>query len=215
MTVTSPSSTTFAQQLRDGTAAAHRRTESAGFVSRLMSGQLDRGAYAALLAQLRHVYAELEAPGAALGGDPVVAALDDPLLRRTAAIERDLAALGAAAVTALPSTERYVARIRELAGSWPAGWVVHHYTRYLGDLSGGQLMRRALRRHYGVEATATSFLDFSALGPLGAYKARYRAALDAVPWSTEERAAAVREAERAFDHNHALFIELGEGLVRA
>jgi len=43
---------------------------------------------------------------------------------------------------------------RDVSDDWPAGFVAHHYVRYLGDLSGGQILRRSLERAYPNAPTA-------------------------------------------------------------
>ena len=44
-------------------------------------------------------------------------------------------------VTPSESCKRYVDRINEVAKDRPELLVGHHYTRYLGDLSGGQILK--------------------------------------------------------------------------
>lgn len=199
----------FSRQLRESTSDSHRRTEQTPFMAGLVTGELDRTAYLALLGQLRHVYAALEASWWRHETVPGIRPLLEPRLRRLAAIDADLKALGQPdPPPPLAATTHYAQRLCDVGARWTAGWVAHHYTRYLGDVSGGQVLRRTLKRHYGIEAAATTFLDFAALGPLGSFKATYRATLDALPWDAAERARVVQEAVRAFEHNHALFTEL-------
>ena len=79
-----------------------------------------------------------------------------------------------------------------MGAGWPAGFVAHHYTRYLGDLSGGQLVRKALQREYGLGEEGTAFYAFPGVA-VGAVKRRYREMLDAAPWDEAERARFVDE----------------------
>ena len=97
--------------------------------------------------------------------------------------------------------------------SWPGGFVAHHYTRYLGDLSGGQFLARAIERQLGLDPrTGTAFYDFSAVGDLTAFKDAYRLRLDAAPWSAEEKTRIVNETALAYDLNTEVLVELGESL---
>jgi heme oxygenase len=103
--------------------------------------------------------------------------------------------------------------MREVCFSWPGGFVAHHYTRYLGDLSGGQFLARAIERELGLGArTGTAFYDFAALGELTAFKNSYRGRLDATPWSATEQARIVAETALAYDLNTEVLVELGESL---
>lgn len=69
--------------------------------------------------------------------------------------------------TAQPAAlSRYVARIQELAaGRDPARLLAHAYVRYLGDLSGGQFIRRSISKAYDLEVGigGLSFFDFRTL----------------------------------------------------
>jgi heme oxygenase len=129
------------------------------------------------------------------------------------ALQADLGALAGpdwrGTVRELPATSAYVELIRASA-EHPERFVAHHYTRLLGDLSGGQMIRRTLQRHYGDQVDgALSFYDLDRLGDLSEYKDAYRQRLDDAPWDEAQRAAAVDEANRAFAANAAVFAELG------
>src|SRR6478752_1937696 len=78
--------------VRAATADDHRNAENRGFITRLMGGELSLDDYTRYLAQYAWVYEALEARGSR-ADDPEVF---DPRLARFAAIESDLAALGAA-----------------------------------------------------------------------------------------------------------------------
>jgi len=202
----------FAAHLRRATRADHAAAESSGLVTALLEGRLPREAYAALLAQTHLVYAVLEEAAAAQAGNPDVEPFLDPALVRLPSLQADLAhLLGASwreALVPLPATQRYLDRLREVA-DWPAGLVAHHYVRYLGDLSGGQVIRRLVARAYDLELDGVRFYVFEGIARPKPYKDRYRAALDAVPWDAAERERAAAEASRAFVLNADLFADLG------
>lgn len=84
--------------------------------------------------------------------------------------------------------------------------------RYLGDLSGGQVIKTMVRRHYGVE-DGLSFYEFDIPKPK-VYKDDYRAALDALPLTESERGTALEAATRAFELNHQLFLDLEVAGIR-
>lgn len=214
----SPATTTpigFAAEIRAATTTTHAEAEGAGLLGQLVEGHLDVPAYAVLVAQLHHVYATLERVGAGLATDPVAGVFVDTALDRRDALARDLAWLrerGAAAEhPILPATRAYGERL-ELVRAWPAGFVAHHYTRYLGDLSGGQYIGRAAQRHLG---GGVDFYRFAAILDPRGYKIAYRAKLDAIALvlDAEERARLVTEVIAAYACNTALLDEAAQVLA--
>lgn len=200
----------FSQILRESTQEAHTDAESATFVHRLMTGQLDRAAYARLTAQLYPVYEALECGTAT---DPVRETFADPRLNRLEALERDLAFLlgpdWRTAEPVLPAAREYAAHVASISHSTPA-FVAHHYTRYLGDLSGGQAVARRVSQHYGLveREPGLLFYAFDGIDKPKLFKDDYRRALDTAPWGPDERAVVVAEAQRAFAMNAAIFASL-------
>lgn len=139
-----------------------------------------------------------------------------PELERTAELERDLAHLRGEGwqqrATALPATEAYAERVRECVRTWPGGFVAHHYTRYLGDLSGGQIIRGTAEKTWGFarKGDGVRFYVFEGISNPAAFKRGYRELLDALPVDDLEKQRVVDECKRAFALNTALFRELGQ-----
>ncbi|GAA4942851.1 heme oxygenase [Actinomycetospora succinea] len=204
----------FSQSLRRATAAAHERAHHSAYMDALLGGRLALEDYATLVVQYWHIYSALEDGADRLADHPVVGGFAVDALRRRDAIAADLAFLRggdrAGDVEPLPTTAAYVARIRETVDDWPGGWVAHHYTRYLGDIAGGQVVRVLLERTYGVTGDGARFYDFAALGPVPPFRARYRGLLDAAPWDEVERARIADEACHAFELNIAMLHELAD-----
>lgn len=208
---------TLSSLLREGTRQVHREAETMGFIETLMSGGFgDRGkaAYADLAAQQLAIYGALEAASARIAATPEGAAAEIVFdeLERTPQIEQDLEFLFGAEwaekVTVLPATARYVARL-DAIDTLPQ-YAAHAYTRYLGDLSGGQVIRTMLQRHYGFGEEGVSFYRFDRIEKPKVFKDLYRERLDALRFDDEGRAAVVAEAQEAFRLNQALFAELGD-----
>ncbi|MCK8616475.1 biliverdin-producing heme oxygenase [Gordonia sp. C13] len=199
----------ISQRLREATAAAHQRAETAPFIDDLMSGRLDSGEYQRLAVQLYFIYEALEAVGDDLADDPIAGAVIDDKLRRLPRLGADLASFGVdpSAFAPLPAVARYVEAI-EATRDDPARYVAHHYTRYLGDLSGGQVVAHRMREHYGVDSSALSFYTFDEIEKLKRYKDSYRARLDALPLDAAAVERLVDEAIAAFGHNQAVFGDL-------
>ncbi len=150
-----------------------------------------------------------------LADDPVAGPFLRPELLRTAALERDLAHLRGpdwrAGAAPLPATAAYAERVEECARTWPGGYVAHHYTRYLGDLSGGQIIRDKAERTWGFprKGDGVRFYVFEGIPNPAAFKRTYRELLDGVRADDLERQRIVDECKRAFALNTAVFHELG------
>lgn len=199
----------FAAQLRDATTRDHEQAETSTFMADLLEGRLDLGAYRQLVVQHLEVYRALEAGAAALRDHPEVSPFHDPALERVSALRADLAWLRAhdrhREEHVLAAARRYAERITEVAADWPGGFVAHHYTRYLGDLSGGLHIGRLLARRF---AGGTDFYRFPGIANPKRFKDGYRAALDTAPWDADERARIVEEVSRTYALNQAVFAEL-------
>ena len=199
-------------RLREGTQPEHEQAESSGFVEKLMSGQLDVAAYADLAAQQWAIYGALEDASAAIRDDVQGATLVFDELARTPETEKDLAFLvgtdWAERITIRPATERYVARLREVGTSLPA-YAAHAYTRYLGDLSGGQIIKRMLERHYGLVDDGLAFYTFVEIPKSKPFKDVYRERLDGLALTPAQVDETVAEARRAFRLNSDVFADLG------
>ncbi|MXP21054.1 biliverdin-producing heme oxygenase [Gordonia sp. HNM0687] len=195
--------------LRTATAVAHERAERADFVDDLMSGRLDAADYLRMAVQLYFVYRALESVGDDLSGDEIAGPVVDERLRRLPRLAADLAVLGVdpATVTPLPGVAAYVAAI-EATRTDPIRFVAHHYTRYLGDLSGGQVIRSRMKLHYGLTDDALSFYVFDEIDKLKRYKDAYRDTLDTLPLDGVQVHRLLDEAVEAFGHNERMFAEL-------
>ncbi|MGV0625413.1 biliverdin-producing heme oxygenase [Mycolicibacter minnesotensis] len=208
--VISDSVRSLSTAMREGSQAAHDAAEGSAYMAQLLDGKVNQQGYIDYLSRLRMVYAALEDAIRAHRGDAVVAAVYDPALERLGAIDADLEQWtgGAAAAPAdSPAARAYCDRI---AAASPGALVAHHYTRYLGDLSGGQAIGRILDRTFELDGAGLSFYVFP-MRPKP-YKDAYRARLDALGLSPQDVEAVVEEVRQAFRMNQDLFDELGENL---
>ncbi|MFD7011863.1 heme oxygenase (biliverdin-producing) [Rhodococcus jostii] len=208
----------FAERIKAGTDAAHRETEQSRFVGALLAGELTSDGYAELLAQTYLVYRELEDAGRTHTGNPVASPFLHDELLRVPSLEADLEFLRGPSwretVSALPATTRYVERLRGVAYEWPAGFVAHHYIRYMGDLSGGQIIRRMLERAYGYTTDGLQFYIFDEIPKPKVFKDTYRAKLDAAPLTPEEQQRVIDEVNLAYRLNGDLFAALEADIDR-
>lgn len=199
--------------LREGTRADHRAANSEDFIDRLMSGALSTAAYADLSAQLLMVYEALEDASAAVSHDRRGAGLVFAELTRVPAIERDLAFLYGPSwrsqIRILPATREYADRVRETGDSLPH-YAAHSYTRYLGDLSGGQIVKRMMKQHYGLDEAGVAFYTFPDIPKIKVFKDAYRSRLDELALDEDEVATTLAEAHHAFHLNRVVFTALAE-----
>ncbi|MFS3128248.1 heme oxygenase (biliverdin-producing) [Nocardioides sp. Bht2] len=204
--------------MRQGSMAEHTEAENAGFTSLLLEGKINELGYLHYLEALRTVYGALEKVGRTLLDDAWVGTLHDLRLERGAAIDADLQYWSERAGVELGNVSAaatgYAERV-EAAAANPLLYVAHHYTRYLGDLSGGLAIGRVLGRTYEVApgSAGLAFYEFAEIEKPKVYKDGYRAALDALPLDAEQRTTVVNEVKVAFGQNQALFNELGENLA--
>lgn len=209
MAATTPIAGTLSADLRQATRAVHEQAHHSSYFAALFDGGLPLDAYTLLAEQYVAIYTALEAAGDVLAADPLAASFVIDELRRVPALHADLDALGGGVPRVLPSTAAYVARLRETAAD-PALFVAHHYTRYLGDLAGGQVVGKILQRTYGIDGPGRLFYDFTALGSPSAFRARYRTLLDEAPWTPAQRERLLAEAVHAFELNIAVLTEMAQ-----
>jgi heme oxygenase len=207
--------TSFSTLIRTASQQQHTEAENSSFMSDMLGGRLGIEAYTRYTEQLWFVYRALEGPAGTLRDDPVAGPFIRPELMRVAELERDLAHLRGPGrredPLPLPATAAYAARIEECARTWPAGYVAHHYTRYLGDLSGGQIIRGTAERTWGFErkGDGVRFYVFEKIDNPAAFKRGYRELLDRIDADDLEKQRIVDECKRAFEYNGAVFRELG------
>ncbi|WP_420098963.1 heme oxygenase (biliverdin-producing) [Corynebacterium sp.] len=205
--------TLLSEQLREETRQAHEDAEHSVFMERLLDGSLDVSAFVAFQEQAYLFYSALEDAVDACAGDSRLGSVADRLLDRREVLRQDLRALGGTVDAApLPETAAYVAELQRIGRERDVpALVAHHYTRYLGDLAGGQVIGRLMTRHYGVDESATAFYRFPHIDKAKRYRDSYRGALDAMELDGGERRRLLLAAREAFAYNSGVF----DGLRRA
>lgn len=212
----------FSRLLRESTWADHSDSEGAGFMERIMRGEGSLDDYVALVAQHYFMYEAIESAAGNFADEPALAVIHPVGLARMEAVEADLRHLIGEdwrdRIFALPAVARYADRIREVADAgWFPGYVAHHYTRYLGDLSGGQYIARRVAKQHGFAGPGVEFYAFPLLGELTEFKERYRRALDQLGdrLTAEERDRMIAEVRDAYRFNTEAFVDLARAAERA
>jgi len=210
----------LASQLREGTKKAHTMAENTGFVSCFLKGVVDKASYRTLVADLWFVYSAMEEEIGRLADHPVVGPVGFAELNRRESLEQDLAFYFGGGwrhqIQATPGAQEYVARIRTVAKEAPELLVGHHYTRYIGDLSGGQILKNIAQKAMGLgEHDGLRFYEFACIPDEKGFKANYRSVLDNLPIDQAMADRIVEEANQAFHCNMKMFQELEGNLVAA
>jgi heme oxygenase len=200
----------LAQRLKLATRELHTEVERTGVMAALLGGRLGRSGYIALLRNLHAIYAALEVALEAESEAALIAPLKLQPLARSTRLADDLVHLhGPAWADELPLAGAAVAYAGRLRARAPAALVAHAYVRYLGDLSGGQVLARLVSRIYALTGGAgTRFYDFGGVGDADALKQDLRTALAALAPPADEADAIVDEACWAFRQHRLLFEEL-------
>lgn len=196
--------------LREGTRDSHRLAENTTFIRQFFAGQLTLEAYRVFLVQLRHIYSALEQAQERHLTHRVLAKIRFPSLYRLAALEEDLRHyFGEERWQEIPphaATLAYADRVSTLSEDWADGLVAHHYTRYLGDLSGGQVLKRIVAKTFNLDSSAgLAFYDFPQIPDHKAFKEEYRSRLDSMELEEATSQAIVQEAIHAFALNRGVF----------
>jgi heme oxygenase len=203
----------FSERIKAASWTAHRHAEESPFVHSLLSGELSREEYARLVAQHYFVYDALEAGALVMAEDAVAGPFVHPALARVPSLEADLAYLlgddWRVQIKPTDATTAYCNRLREIVTTWPGGFVAHHYVRYMGDLSGGQVIRRVVQRAYELEDNqGAAFYVFDGIEDRAEFKAHYRSLLDAAPWSNDEQERIIAEVLAGYEYNSTMMESL-------
>jgi heme oxygenase len=213
-------SSNLATKLREGTKKAHTMAENVGFVKCFLKGVVEKTSYRKLVSNLYFVYSVMEEEMERHHSHPVVSKIYFKELNRKKSLEQDLTYYYGSnwreQVTLSPAGEAYVQHIREVSASQPELLVAHSYTRYLGDLSGGQILKKIAQRGMNLaDGEGTAFYEFKEIPDEKAFKAHYRKALDELPVDEATADRIVDEANATFAMNMKLFQELEGNLIKA
>ncbi|WP_414622642.1 heme oxygenase (biliverdin-producing) [Calothrix sp. CCY 0018] len=213
-------SNNLAIKLREGTQQSHAATENIGFMKCFVKGVVDRNCFAKFLSNLYFVYSELEVALENHQNHPRVGILYFRELNRKANLEKDLQFYYGTdwqnQITKLAATQNYISRIREVAEKQPELLIGHAYTRYMGDLSGGQMLQKVVQSTLDLSGyQGTSFYNFEQIPDKQAFKNKYREALDKVPVDDTTADKIVAEANKSFSFNMQIAKELEEILIQS
>lgn len=208
-----PRSEGLALALDDGTRKSHSVAENTAFVTGFFRGLGQKESFSQLVAGLYFVYDAMESEFTQTA-DEGVRKLDMPELRRVPSLELDMEYYFGKdwRSTVAPSSgaAKYAARIREIAqGDKPYLLVAHQYTRYLGDLFGGQMMGSMATKTLNLEGgQGIAFYRFEDIPNTKDFITKWYSELNSLPLTAAQKQEIVDEANYVFTLNIELFDEL-------
>lgn len=101
------------------------------------------------------------------------------------------------------ATKPYVDRIHEVGRNDPVLLVAHAWTRYMGDLSGGQILKKVAQRALKLPPTGEglNFFHFEGIHNPTAFKRLYRSRMNELEVDAETKEKLLDEANLAFKYN--------------
>ena len=206
----------LALQLDDGTRKSHSVAESTAFVSGFFKGLSTKQSYSNLMTSLYFVYEAMEDEFDKTL-ESTVKTMDYPELRRLKAVELDMGYFYGEGwknnknIQPSPATKKYVSRIRDVAKNNPKLLLAHQYSRYLGDLFGGQKMSgmatKSLNLEEGKGIAFYQFDDIETSTTTDFITAWYKK-LNELDLTENEKQDIVDEANLVFALNIEIFEEL-------
>ena len=212
----------LAGQLREGTKKSHTMAENTGFVACFLKGVVEKTSYRRLISDLYFVYKAMEEEIERLVKEdhPVIKHIGFQELFRRKTLEKDLLFYYGNnwinEITISDSAQLYVNRIREVANQSPELLVGHHYTRYIGDLSGGQILKKIAKKALNLNGDdGLNFYEFQLIKDEKLFKKSYSETLNKLPIDQNIADKIIDEANQAFTYNMNMFKELEGNLIAA
>lgn len=207
----------LSKRLKQGTKKSHSMAENTGFITCFLKGVIDKKSYIKLTSDLYHIYSAMEDEFESHKSDPILKNIYYPELFRKKSLEKDLEYyLGKdweSKITQTESCKKYVNRIRYISKNHPYLLIAHHYTRYIGDLSGGQILKGIAKTSLDVDDSGLNFYIFDDIDDPKEFKNNYRNCLDSISFGDTEINLIVTEANNAFKYNMNVFKEIEGNLI--
>ncbi|CAL9700372.1 unnamed protein product [Knipowitschia caucasica] len=201
----------LSELIKTATKDSHTRAENTELMLSFQRGRVSLPQYKLLLCSLHEIYTALEQEMDKNSDHPSVAPIYFPSeLARLEAIEKDLAYFYGPEwrqkIEIPEATKRYSHRLRQIGADNPELLVAHAYTRYLGDLSGGQVLGRIAQKSMGLKGSeGLSFFAFPGVSSPNLFKQLYRSRMNSIELTEEERGRVLEEAILAFELNIQVF----------
>uniref|UniRef100_A0A9J7XFG5 Heme oxygenase n=1 Tax=Cyprinus carpio carpio TaxID=630221 RepID=A0A9J7XFG5_CYPCA len=204
----------LSEQIKAATKDSHVRAENTQLMLSYQKGQITPTQYKLLLCSLYEIYQALEEELDRNAAHPAVQPVYFPQeLARLESLELDLEHFFGPhwrkRVTVPAATHRYTQRLREIGRNRPDLLVAHAYTRYLGDLSGGQVLGKITQKSLGLSGNkGVLFFSFPGVTSPNRFKQLYRSRMNSIELTEQQRWDVLDEATTAFELNIEVFDDL-------
>ncbi|XP_060101527.1 heme oxygenase 1 [Heteronotia binoei] len=205
----------LSEALKEDTKELHEQAENTQFMKSFQKGEVLLREFKLYLASLYYIYSALEEESERNKDNPVYAPVYFPVeLNRCAALEKDLEYFYGPTwrqeIQCHEATQNYVDRLHHVGQYEPELLVAHAYTRYLGDLSGGQILKKIAQKslHLPQTGEGLAFFSFPAVTNISKFKQLYRARMNTLPMDAATEKRIIEEAKKAFLLNIDVFAEL-------
>nr|BDA98721.1 heme oxygenase [Rhodomonas sp. NIES-1730] len=209
----------LATQLREGTSKSHSMAENVSFVKSFLGGVIDKESYKKMVSNLYFVYIAIEEAMEKNKDHDCIQPIFYQELNRRESLEKDLEFYYGKnwkkQIFPSEATQAYVNRISTISESKPELLVAHAYTRYLGDLSGGQILKKIAQRAMNLKDNkGLAFYEFPQIRDEQEFKQKYKNALDNLPIPANETSKIIAEANISFNLNMKMFQELEASFIK-
>ncbi|KTF90279.1 hypothetical protein cypCar_00028635 [Cyprinus carpio] len=188
----------LSEQIKAATKDSHVRAENTQLMLSYQKGQITPTQYKLLLCSLYEIYQALEEELDRNAAHPAVQPVYFPQeLARLESLELDLEHFFG------PHWRKRIGRNR------PDLLVAHAYTRYLGDLSGGQVLGKITQKSLGLSGNkGVLFFSFPGVTSPNRFKQLYRSRMNSIELTEQQRWDVLDEATTAFELNIEVFDDL-------
>lgn len=202
----------LAFQLDNGTRKSHSFAENTAFVTGFFKGLSNRDSYGKLQTSLYFVYEAME-DAFQTTNEAMVKEMDSTELRRLNSLREDMEYFYGqgweSKIKPTKAAKKYANRVVEIARDKPRLLLAHQYTRYLGDLFGGQMMSSMARKSLSLsDGKGTSFYEFDEIESVTDFITTWYSKLNKLKLSEKEREEIVDEANYVFELNIGILEEL-------
>ncbi len=203
----------FLVKVRGRTKHLHACAERSGVISDLLHNRAELADYALLLRNLLPAYVELETGlGRHLRSPAGAGLLADRRVFRSQALRQDLSAIcgpdWSSRLRLLPVGKTYARHVYNLASGSGAGLIAHAYVRYLGDLSGGQIVKKLLQKNFGMTDESLAFYAFPEIDDLDTFREEFRLLIEQAAGMAGDAEELIEEACLGFELNIRLSEEV-------
>ncbi|KAF9369191.1 heme oxygenase (decycling) 1 [Podila verticillata] len=209
----------LAVDLKEGTKTVHADAERSKFMKYFFKGEVSPATYGRFLISLYHVYTALEKALDAHKDNANLQLLYFPAeLARKAALEEDLEFFNGPEWRDMlnpvsPAQQAYIDAIERCSNTKPELLLAHSYVRYLGDLSGGQILAKKLQKYNDLpKGKGVAFYTFDLIEDKDGFKDQFRKRLNQVEVDEETHRQIVEESCQAFIRNIDVFQEFDHEL---